>query len=63
MPEMRHREDCRQPRRDRCEARLRVSTAVIVLQAKTNGLADLRPLVPKLLIAIEFAEARRRQIH
>ncbi len=33
-----------------------VSIAVIVLQAKTNRLADLRPLVPKLLIAIEFAQ-------
>lgn len=29
--------------------------AVVVLQAKTNRLADLRPLVPKLLAAIEFA--------
>jgi hypothetical protein len=30
--------------------------AVVVLQAKTNRLADLRPLVPKLLTAIEFAQ-------
>ena len=29
------------------------SIAVIVLEAKTNRLADLRPLVPKLLVAIE----------
>jgi hypothetical protein len=29
------------------------SIAVIVLEAKTNRLADLRPLVPKLLMAIE----------
>jgi hypothetical protein len=29
------------------------SIAVIVLEAKTNRLADLRPLVPKLLAAIE----------
>ena len=33
-----------------------LSIAVIVLQAKTNRLADLRPLVPKLLMAIEFAQ-------
>ena len=33
-----------------------LSIAVIVLQAKTNRLADLRPLVPKLLGAIEFAQ-------
>jgi hypothetical protein len=31
------------------------SIAVIVLQAKTNRLADLRPLVPSLLAAIESA--------
>ena len=31
------------------------SIAVIVLEAKTNRLADLRPLVPKLLVAIETA--------
>ncbi len=31
------------------------SIAVIVLRAKTNRLADLRPLVPSLLAAIEFA--------
>ncbi|MGP0060872.1 MAG: DUF5615 family PIN-like protein [Beijerinckiaceae bacterium] len=31
------------------------SVAVIVLQAKTNRLADLRPLVPNLLAAIESA--------
>jgi hypothetical protein len=29
------------------------SVAVVVLQAKTNRLADLRPLVPSLLSAIE----------
>jgi hypothetical protein len=29
--------------------------AVVVLQAKTNRLADLRPLVPNLLVAIESA--------
>ena len=29
--------------------------AVIVLQARTNRLADLRPLVPSLLAAIEIA--------
>jgi hypothetical protein len=31
------------------------SIAVIVLEAKTNRLADLRPLVPKLLVAVETA--------
>jgi hypothetical protein len=31
------------------------SVAVVVLQAKTNRLADLRPLVPSLLAAIESA--------
>ena len=31
--------------------------AVIVLAAKSNRLADLRPLVPKLLAAIERAQA------
>jgi hypothetical protein len=31
------------------------SIAVIVLQAKTNRLADLRPLVPALLAAIAAA--------
>jgi hypothetical protein len=31
------------------------SIAVVVLQAKTNRLADLRPLVPNLLVAIESA--------
>jgi len=31
------------------------SIAVLVLRARTNRLADLRPLVPKLLIAIEGA--------
>ena len=30
--------------------------AVIVLQAKSNRLADLRPLVPRLLSAIDAAE-------
>jgi hypothetical protein len=29
------------------------SIAVVVLRAKTNRLADLRPLVPGLLVAIE----------
>ena len=33
----------------------RFSIAVIVLQAKTNRLADLRPLIPGLLAAIEGA--------
>jgi hypothetical protein len=32
------------------------SLAVIVLQAKTNRLADLRPLLPHLLAAIESAK-------
>jgi len=32
------------------------SIAVVVLQAKTNRLADLRPLIPGLLAAIEFAK-------
>lgn len=32
------------------------STAVVVLEAKTNRLADLRPLIPRLLIAIETAQ-------
>ncbi len=31
------------------------SIAVVVLQARTNRLADLRPLVPNLLAAIESA--------
>ena len=31
------------------------SIAVIVLRAKTNRLADLRPLAPELLVAIESA--------
>ena len=31
------------------------SIAVIVLAAKTNRLADLRPLIPQLLVAIETA--------
>ena len=31
------------------------SIAVVVLQAKTNRLADLRPLVPSLLLAIQSA--------
>jgi hypothetical protein len=30
--------------------------AVIVLQARTNRLADLLPLVPSLLTAIDFAK-------
>jgi hypothetical protein len=33
-----------------------VSMAVIVLDAKTNRLADLQPLVPSLLLAIESAQ-------
>ena len=33
-----------------------LSIAVIVLQARTNQLADLRPFVPSLLAAIEFAK-------
>ena len=32
------------------------SISVIVLEAKTNRLADLRPLIPKLLAAIETAQ-------
>lgn len=31
------------------------SIAVVVLQAKTNRLADLEPLLPSLLLAIESA--------
>jgi hypothetical protein len=31
------------------------SISVIVIEAKTNRLADLRPLIPKLLAAIETA--------
>jgi hypothetical protein len=31
------------------------SIAVVVLQAKTNRLADLRPLIPNLLVAIDSA--------
>jgi hypothetical protein len=31
------------------------SIAVVVLQAKTNRLADLKPLIPSLLAAIESA--------
>ena len=31
------------------------SIAVVVLQAKTNRLADLKPLVPSLLAAVESA--------
>ena len=33
-----------------------LSIAVIVLQARTNRLADLKPLVPSLLTAIESAQ-------
>ena len=33
------------------------SLSVIVLQAKTNRLADLRPLVPALLAALDTAQA------
>ena len=36
--------------------------AVVVLQAKTNRLADFKPLVPKLINAIEFARPRTVQI-
>jgi hypothetical protein len=32
-----------------------LSIAIVVLHAKTNRLADLRPLVPKVLAAIESA--------
>jgi Domain of unknown function (DUF5615) len=32
------------------------SIAIVVLQARTNRLADLRPLIPSLLRAIEFAK-------
>jgi hypothetical protein len=32
------------------------SIAVVVLQAKTNRLADLRPLIPRLLAAIDSAQ-------
>jgi hypothetical protein len=32
------------------------SISVIVLTARTNRLADLRPLIPRLLIAIDSAE-------
>jgi hypothetical protein len=32
-----------------------LSIAVIVMRAKSNRLADLRPLVPELLVAIESA--------
>ena len=39
------------------QQRLRTfSIAVIVLQAKTNRLSDLRPLIPRLLPAIETAQ-------
>lgn len=34
---------------------LRFSIAVIVLRARTNRLADLRPLVPQLLEALQRA--------
>ena len=33
-----------------------LSIAIIVLKARTNRIVDLRPLVPKLLTAIEFAQ-------
>lgn len=33
-----------------------LAIAIIVLQAKTNRLADLKPLVPSLLAAIESAQ-------
>jgi hypothetical protein len=33
-----------------------LAIAIIVLQARTNRLADLRPLVPRLLAAIEIAQ-------
>lgn len=32
------------------------SIAVVVLQARTNRLADLRPLIPNLMIAVETAQ-------
>jgi hypothetical protein len=32
------------------------SIAVFVLQAKTNRLADLKPLVPKLIVSLAHAE-------
>jgi hypothetical protein len=32
------------------------SIAVVVLQAKTNRLADLRPLVPSLLVTVKSAK-------
>jgi hypothetical protein len=35
---------------------LSLSIAVVVLRAKTNRLADLRPLVPKLLAAMELTQ-------
>jgi len=34
-----------------------LSIAIVVLRAKTNRLADLRPLVPSLLAAIKSARA------
>ncbi len=33
-----------------------LSIAVVVLQAKSNRLADLRPLTAQLMAAIEFAQ-------
>jgi hypothetical protein len=35
------------------------SIAVVVLQARTNRLADLKPLIPNLLAAIESAASGR----
>jgi hypothetical protein len=39
-----------------------LAIAVVVLKAKTNRLAELRPLVPSLLAAIESAPAGAAQI-
>ena len=33
------------------------SIAVLVLSARTNRLADLRPLVPKILVSIDIAQS------
>lgn len=38
------------------------SIAIVVLEAKTNRLADLRPLVPRLLSAIETVPPRSVQM-
>ena len=39
------------------------SIAVVVLEAKTSRLTDLKPLIPNLLVAIESRAARCREIH